>query len=149
MFNRIDNARRSYRQHATLTAPPGRIVLMLYDGALAFLDRSRSGFTLKDPAQFNMTVSNNLLRAQDMIRELRQSLDTEKGGELAATLNRLYEYFDRRLQESNLKKDLTAIDEVSRHLTILRDAWDAMIEGLNEVRMAVGSPALPEPVSEQ
>ena len=118
---------KSYRQTATLTAPPGQIVLMLFDGALRSLERALVGFTYIDPGQANMTIHNNLSRAQQIIRELNHALNMEQGGEFAATLRRLYNYFDRRLAESNHQKRRDGIDEVIRHLTELRDAWAAML----------------------
>jgi flagellar secretion chaperone FliS len=123
----IVNPWKSYRRTATLTAPPGQIILMLFDGALRSLERARAGFSQQDPAEFNMAVNNNLQRALDIIRELNLALDMEKGGELAATLGRLYDYFERRLVESNFKKKPEGIDEVIRHLTVLRDAWAMML----------------------
>jgi len=50
------NQLRAYQQASTLTAPPGRIVLMLYYGALRHLEAARVGLTLSDPAECNMTV---------------------------------------------------------------------------------------------
>jgi flagellar protein FliS len=124
----IRNPWKSYRQTATLTAPPGQVVLMLYDGALRFLERARAGFSHEDPAALNMAVNNNLQRAQEIIRELNYALNMEKGGELAATLNRLYDYFEHRIIESNFKKTPEGIEEVIRHLSVLRDAWATMLK---------------------
>src|SRR5262245_6267310 len=118
---------KSYRQVATKTAPPGQLVLMLYDGALLALERALAGFAYEDPAQFNMTVHNNLQRATDIIRELNLALNMDKGGQFAATLRRLYDYFDRRIWDSNVQKKRDGIEEVIRHLTILRDAWATML----------------------
>ncbi len=123
----IINPWKSYRQTATLTAPPGQIVLMLYDGSIRALERALTGFQYDDPGLQNMTVNNNLQRASEIIRELNLALDLERGGELAMTLRRLYEYFDERIFESNLKKKKEGIEEVIRHLTELRNAWDEML----------------------
>src|SRR6266481_4577241 len=114
---------QSYRQVATRTASPGQLVLMLYEGAIRFLERAQAGFSLHDPVESNSTVNNNILRAQEIIRELDFSLNMTAGGELAFQLRRLYDYFDRLLQESNLKKEPTGICEVIKRLTVLRDAW--------------------------
>jgi flagellar protein FliS len=118
---------KSYRRTAALTAPPGQIVLLLFGGAISCLERALVGFSYTDPAQFNMTIHNNLVRAQQFIRELDHALNMEQGGECAATLHRLYDYFDRRLTESNFRKRREGIDEVIGHLTELRDAWATML----------------------
>ena len=117
----------SYRQVATKTAPPGQLVLMLYEGAIRFLERALQGFGKDDPADCNQTINNNILRAQEIIRELDLSLNTREGGEIAANLRRLYEYFDQRLLESNLRKEPDGIRDVSGRLTVLRDAWATML----------------------
>ena len=118
---------KSYRQIATQTAPPGQIVLMLFEGILRSLGRALEGFSHEDPAQANMTIHNNLHLAQEIIRELDQSLNMEQGGECAATLRRLYRYFDRRIAESNVSKSRHGLDEVLGHMTVLRDAWATML----------------------
>ena len=121
------NPWKSYRQIATQTAPPGQLVLMLYDGAIRALESALPGFEVEDPAQANMTIHNNLQRAQDIIRELNMSLNLEQGGEFASTLRKLYDYFENRLWESNLKKHCGGVEEVIRHLKILREAWAMML----------------------
>jgi flagellar protein FliS len=137
------NPWKSYHQTATLTAPPGQIILMLYDGAIRFLERALTGFASSDPGDLNMTVHNNLLRASDIIRELDFALDVEKGGELAATLRRLYEYFQKRIRASNLKKHRDGIEEVILHLNVLRDAWATMLRGEGAASIAG---QVPQPV---
>jgi flagellar protein FliS len=122
------NPWQSYRQVATRTASPGQLILMLYDGAIRFLEKAKAGFQLEDPVEFNTTINNNILRAQDIIRELDYSLNAEQGGDLAVELHRLYDYFDRVLLEANLRKDVQGINEVIQRTTVLRDAWAAMLQ---------------------
>ena len=121
------NPWKSYRETATLTAPPGQIVLMLFDGAIRLLESSLQGFSEPDPARANMLIHNNVQRAQAIIRELNCALNMEQGGDFASTLRRLYDYFERRLHESNLAKRRDGIDEVLRHVTELRNAWATML----------------------
>ena len=126
---RAANPWKSYRETATLTAPPGQIVLMLFEGAIRSLERSLPGFTNTDPAEANMIIHNNLQRAQDIIRELNGALNMQEGGEFAANMRRLYDYLERRIWESNLKKNSAGVGEAIRHLTVLRDAWATMLAG--------------------
>ena len=121
------NPWQSYRKIATNTAPPGQLVLMLYDGAIRFLNAAGVGFELEDPLDYNQTINNNIIRAQDIINELNLSLNMEVGGEFSQTLRGLYSYFDRRLQDSNIQKDQTGLKEVLQRLTVLRDAWAEML----------------------
>lgn len=122
------NVAQSYRRVATQTAGPGQQVAMLYDGAIKFLERALLGFENNDPLEFNQAIHNNVTRAQAIIHELNNCLNMEAGGELAAALRRLYTYFDWRLDESNRFKRSAGIQEVIRRLTVLRDAWNQMLQ---------------------
>jgi len=121
------NPWKSYRQVATQTAPPGPLILMLFDGALRFLDRGLAGFACTDPAEANMTIHNHFQKALDIVRELNRSLNMEQGGECAETFHRLYDYFERKIMESNNRKRPEGAREVVKHLTVLRDAWATML----------------------
>lgn len=121
------NPWQSYRNVATNTAPPGQLVLMLYDGAIRFLNQALAAFESDDPLEFNQTVSNNIIRAQDIINELNLSLNMTAGGEFSSTMRGLYTYFDRRLQDSNIQKEETGLREVIARLTVVRDAWAEML----------------------
>ena len=119
----------SYRQVATKTATPGQLVLMLFDGALRFLDKALVGFDLDDPLDSNLAINNNILKAQEILRELNMSLNMEKGGEFAGTMRRLYNYYDVQLSQSNLQKDPAGVELVIRLLSVIRGAWAEMLTG--------------------
>ncbi len=122
------NPWQSYRQVATQTASPGNLVLMLFEGAIGFLEKGLRGFELEDPLEFNLTINNNIIRAQAIINELSLSLNLRDGGEIAIHLRRLYGYMDRRLQESNVSKEKAGIVDVLDRLRILRDTWAQMLQ---------------------
>ena len=135
------NPWKSYRRIATQTAPPGQLVLMLFDGALLAIDRALIGFQLADVGERNAAIHNNLQHAVNIIRELNSSLDLEAGGQLAETLRNLYAFFERRLTESNLKKSRKGIDEVIPMLKQLRDAWFNMLNGQVDASATLSSTA--------
>src|SRR5580704_2559310 len=105
-----NNPWQSYRKVATQTASPAQLVLMLYEGAISFLEKGLTGFNHTDPLEFNLTISNNVLRAQAIIHEMNSRLDMEQGGDIADNFRRLYNYFYRRLQEANVKKKKEPIE---------------------------------------
>ena len=123
------NPWQSYRQVATKTATPGQLVLMLFDGALRFLDKALVGFDLDDPLDSNLAINNNILKAQEILRELNMSLNMEQGGEFATTMRRLYNYYDLQLSQSNLQKDSSGVQLVIRLLSVIRGAWAEMLTG--------------------
>ncbi len=127
---------RAYQTQSILTASPGQLVLLMYDGALRFMAQARAGFALPDdnPRRIE-TIHTALLRAQAILSELRANLDMEAGGDIAANLDRLYDYHLRRLFECNLRKDEAPLIEVETLVRTLRDAWAEMLRS-NENRVA-------------
>ena len=136
------NPWQSYQQVATKTAPPGQLVLMLYQGAAKFLERALTGFEMDDPAEANETINNNIIRAQEIIFELNVTLNMNEGGELAKALRSLYEYMDRRLMEANLKKEAEPLRDVLERVVVLRDAWAQMLNSQGANASADGPRAI-------
>ena len=122
-----NNPWQSYRKITTETATPEHLVLMLYDGAISFLEKSLTGFAFADPLERNLTINNNVVRAQAIIHELNSRLDMRNGLEVAQNFRQLYNYFHRRLQQGNIRKNREPIDEVVAHLRGLRDSWAEML----------------------
>ena len=111
-------AQQAYRDSAILTAPPERLVVMLYDGANRFLLQGATAMRSGD-----LTVMNDRLRrAEAIVTELRQTLDMSQG-EVATNLESIYSFCQRLLLEARLKRDPSKIDDVARVLSELRDAW--------------------------
>ena len=135
----------TYKSTSVNTSSPADLVLMLYEGILRFLNNARGGFNIKDPVEYHQTINENLQKAQAIIRELRSCLDVEKAGEFGETMTGLYDYFDRRLQEANMEKTQAPIDEIYDRMTVIRDAWDEMVQ--REIKGAV-SAQQPEPSGE-
>jgi flagellar secretion chaperone FliS len=121
------NPLKSYTKIAAQTAPPGVLILMLFDRALGSMEAALSGFEHTDPREKNETIHNNLRRAVDIIRLLNHSLNLQEGGELAGTLRRLYVYFEDLLVKSNMIKNRDGVREVIGHMRPIRDAWAKML----------------------
>ena len=119
---------RTYRTNAVLTASPGQLVLMLYDGALMALALAREGFAQPEADLRRIqTINTQLLKAQSILAELQSGLNFDAGGEFARTMDRLYNYHNRRLFEANLRKQVEPVIEVERLVRELRDAWAQML----------------------
>lgn len=119
---------RTYRANAILTASPGQLVLMLYDGALKALAIAKEAFagSPDDPRRIE-TINTQLMKAQAILNELQNGLNMEAGGEFARTMHRLYDYHNRRLLEANIRKQIEPVVEVERLVRELRDAWAQML----------------------
>ncbi len=117
----------SYKAVAVETASPGKLVLMLFDGALRFLSGALEGFELEDLTLRNETVSNNVLKAQSIVAELQTCLDLSVEGELPMTLYRLYDYVYDQLQKGNLNKEKAPVQEAEDIIFSIRDSWAEML----------------------
>jgi flagellar protein FliS len=111
----------AYRQSAILTAPPERLVVLLYDGACRFLTQAAAamGEGRADVA------GDRLTRAEAILDELLATLDLS-AGEVAERLQALYLFFKRQLGDARVQQDAARVDEVNRLMGELRDAWAAV-----------------------
>ncbi|WP_326403994.1 flagellar export chaperone FliS [Methylibium sp.] len=97
-----------------------KLVGMLYDGALEAISTARGAMARGDIE----LKGRQIARAARIVEEgLLGGLDRDRGGELAANLDRLYRYLARRLTEANLRNDDAALGECAALLAPLRDAW--------------------------
>jgi flagellar protein FliS len=117
------NAYQTYRQTQAQTAAPGELVVMLYRGAARFVASAIEGIESRDV----QTAHTYLVKAQDIITELLETLDVERGGDIAQNLARIYEYMNHRLLEANLRKDAKPAREVDKLLRELLPAWEAAV----------------------
>ena len=111
-------APNAYRQSAVLTAPPERLVVLLYDGARRFLTQAAAAMKERRAD----VAAERLTRAEAIIDELLATLDLS-AGEVAEQLQTLYLFFRRRLAEARVHQDAARVEEVIRLLAELRGAW--------------------------
>ncbi|MDI3256913.1 MAG: flagellar export chaperone FliS [Kyrpidia sp.] len=111
------HASAAYRSAAVQTATPDRLLLMLYDGLIQFLEGARAAL---GDGKF-ADAHRQLLRSQDILRELMVTLNMEY--EISRSLMALYEYYHRRLVEANVAKRSEPVDEVLGQVRELREAW--------------------------
>lgn len=97
------------------TADQGKLIVMLYDGAIGYLEQAKGDLGGKG-------YSDLLFKAQDVITELMCSLNFE-AGDIAKSLYNLYDYINRRITQANIEKDPQPIEEVIGYLRELRGAW--------------------------
>ena len=119
-MSRIDPL-RSYKETQIKTATPGKLVVMLYDGAVKHLSLALESMDSRHHSYDR--VSEQLVRTQDIITELMVSLDFEHGGEIARNLFNLYMWMNRQLLDGNIRKDVAPLESVRKVLLELRSAW--------------------------
>jgi flagellar protein FliS len=115
----------AYRNLEAQSRTPLELVTMMYDGALRYANEARTAHAGNDRAARGRAVS----RVLAIVGELQNTLNVTEGGAVAVELDRLYGYITVRLVDVSAKNDGTALDEICRLLTTLRDAWAAIAAG--------------------
>ena len=126
---------KQYQKNEVETASPEKILILLYDGAIQFLNKAKIAMEQKNIPE----IHNNIMGCENIISEFIETIDLENGGEFAVRLKALYQYFYNTLVQANLKKDESKIDEVLRHLIDLRATWKQAIAIANSQKNAVSS----------
>ncbi|NLU36675.1 MAG: flagellar export chaperone FliS [Clostridiales bacterium] len=116
------NAYEVYQNNQVNTLSSGRLLLMLYDGALKFLRFALAAMEEKDVENTN----KYLVKTQDIISELMATLDFN-AGEIANQLYSLYDFMIQELIDANIKKDAEKVRSVYSMIEDLRDTWDKVV----------------------
>lgn len=116
----------AYRQLSVeteaLSASPHRLIGMLLQGARDRLRTAKVQIKNGDEARKGESISSALA----IIGALQGSLNLEKGGEIAANLDALYDYMLRVLPMANLENDAGRLEEVDRLLGEIQAGWDGI-----------------------
>ena len=118
----MNNPYQSYQQNSVNTASPGELTLMLYNGCLKFITLAKKAMKAGNVQDKN----TNLIKAQNIIHEFMVTLKMDI--KVSEELMVMYDYIHRRLVESNVKSDLTILEEVEGLVTELRDTWKQVIQ---------------------
>lgn len=114
---------KQYQKTTVETASNEKILIMLYDGAIQFLNKAKIALGEKNWEQSH----NNLMGAQRILEEFINTIDKEPNPELAQNLINLYEYFITRLVQANMKHQIEPVDEVLKFLKELKATWEQAI----------------------
>lgn len=108
-----------YREIQTQTAPATELTLLLYRGAVRFLNQAGAAIDRRDVEAAHW----NLVRAQAIVQELLDSLNLN-AGPLAHDLARIYHYILERIVAANVAKNRGPVDEVLGYLRDLLSSWE-------------------------
>jgi len=114
-----NKALNSYNQMNVNIDRPEKLILMLYEGALRFANFAKKAINennIEEKVKYIIKTSNIFI-------ELINSLDFEKGGDIAHYLNGLYAYQLELLAKANIENETKYLDDVIRVLKGLIDAW--------------------------
>ena len=105
------------------SADSHKLIQMLYQGALLAIASAKNQMLRNETAKKGKSISHAIAIIES---GLQASLDKNVGGELAHNLSSLYDYMCMRLFAANLKNDAAALDEVTRLLSELQEAWESI-----------------------
>ncbi len=122
----LNNAYAAYQNTGIKTASQGKLVVLLYEGAVKNLSSAQECFNSegKIEAKNIEKFGNFVMKAQDIISELQASLNMQQGGQIANNLMALYIYFNQELMQANISKDKKKLDFVLNMMKQLSEAWN-------------------------
>lgn len=109
----------AYQDNAVTTQSKGRLIVMLYDGAVKFMKLAISEL---EKGNYD-SKGQYIVKAQNIINELNAILDMDAGGEIALNLRKLYCFANTRLAEANTKCDPRLIRDVISLMEELNQGW--------------------------
>ena len=113
---------KAYQDNAVTTQSKGRLIVLLYDGAIKFMK-----LAIKELEANNYEAKGRYInKALNIINELNAILDMNAGGEIASNLRKLYCFMTERLSEANIKRDPQMIQEVIELMEELNQSWKAI-----------------------
>lgn len=118
----LPNAYAQYNNNKVMTASPGELTLMLYEGAIKFCNLAEMAVENKDVPK----AHENIVKMQRIIDYLRQTLDMKYP--VAQDFERIYVYLSQRLVEANMTKDIEILKEINQHLHSIRDNWKEVMK---------------------
>ncbi len=122
----ISKALKQYQQVSTESgvayASPHRLIQMLMEGAFERIATAKGCIQRQDISGKGEQIG----KAIDIIGGLRDGLNMDAGGDLAANLDALYDFMQQRLLEANLRSDAAILDEVADLLRPIKEGWDAI-----------------------
>lgn len=116
------NPYQQYNNNKILTATPGELTLMLYEGAIKFGNLSIQAIEVGDIEK----AHKNIVKVQRIIDEFQATLNRKYS--VAEDFDRVYNYLLKRLIEANLTKDKEIMEEVVMHLRSMRDNWKEVMK---------------------
>ncbi len=125
----------TYTETSVETQDQGKLVVMLYDGAINYLRIAKRALENEDYAKKGEYIN----RAQDIITELDNSLDMNVGGDLAQNLRALYGFMTMHLTEANADGEPEKIQECIDLLEELHEAWDEAARKTAKDRVGSGA----------
>lgn len=124
----VHNPYAKYKQNSIETKSAGELTLMLYEGCLKFIKRAEKAMTEQKTEEKN----TNLIKAQNIIRELMVTLDTKIP--VSKQMLPMYDYILNQLIEANMKNDQEALKNAETFVTDFYETWKQVVQADRQSR---------------
>ena len=124
MVNPYNRYIKQYQANNITTATPEKLMIMLFDGAIQFLQKAKTAIEEKNLQE----RSKNIEGARKIVRELMRTIDLENGNNVSKSLFRLYNKMATKLIKANVSRDPKLLDEVIEDLTNIRWGFQKAID---------------------
>ena len=115
---------KQYQASNVNTATPEQLMIMMFDGALQFLQKAKVAI-----AEGNLKErSQNIDGARKIIRELMRTIDLENGNDVSKQLFKLYNKMAMNLIKANVQRNAALIDTVIEDISNIRWGFQKAIE---------------------
>ncbi len=116
----------AYNKNKIMTATPGELTMMLYEGAIKFCNIAIAAIEQENVQK----AHDNIVKVEKIIEEFRATLNHKY--QVAEDFENVYVYIYDRLVEANIKKDKEILEEVLKHLRTMRDTWKEVMQKAKE-----------------
>ncbi len=116
-----------------LTASREKLLLLMYAGAIKFLKQAIDAGTRRDTVERTRLIG----RTQDIINELRATLNFEASSEIATELDRLYAFITAALLKATQTSEQKHLDDSLKVLTTLNEAWVGVANNLAQPQVSI------------
>lgn len=143
MVNPYNKYIKQYQANNITTATPEKLMIMLFDGAVQFLQKAKMAIDDKNLQE----RANNIESARKIIRELMRTIDLENGNDVAKSLFKLYSKMAMKLIKANVSRNQNLLDEVIEDLSNIRWGFQKAVEiqsGISTVEEVMQERALRE-----
>ena len=120
---------KQYQTSNITTATPEKLMIMLFDGAIQFLQKAKTAIEEKNLQE----RSANIEAARKIVRELMRTIDLENGNDVSKSLFRLYNKMAMNLIKANVSRNSDLVDEVIQDLINIRWGFQKAIDIQNGV----------------
>ena len=124
MVNPYNKYIKQYQTSNITTATPEKLMIMLLDGAIQFLQKAKIAINEKKLQE----RATNIESARKIIRELMRTIDLENGNDVSKSLFKLYNRMAMKLIKANVSKNIELIDEVIEDLSNIRWGFQKAVD---------------------